>query len=296
MAVVLLLACLGAAILVDRACLQATPASASQRGEAAGRKATIPAAVGFATGACRSLPPTGKSRNRVIFVDAGHGGLDPGVTSRSPAGSEVKESTLTLAIATELSRILRAHGYGIVLSRTSNTTVFEFGPDATTGGVLSSSQVRQDLEARARCANSSRAAALVSIHINAHEDPTVRGSLTIYDAARTFAADSHRLADSLQSALVSQLDVTDRGVVTDDALQAPALSDRAGTYGHLILLGPTEPGWVDEATSMPGAVVEPLFLTSPADAALAASSGGQRRIASAIADGVQNYMSGTPAH
>jgi N-acetylmuramoyl-L-alanine amidase len=197
---------------------------------------------------------------------------------------------VTLAVAQEVARRLRADGYGVVLSRTLDTSVTRFGPDEITAGSMSSDQVRRDLQARVRCANARGAAALLSIHFNGYPDSTVSGSQTIYDAARPFASDSRRLADSLQRALLRGLQLADRGVQTDDQLDAPTLSERAGSYGHLVLLGPADPGWLDRGTSMPGALVEPLFLTAPGEAWLASSPSGQRRIASALVSGLETYL------
>jgi len=255
-----------------------------------------PSLTGLAAGTCQSLAPTGKSRGRTVFIDPGHGGPDPGVPGRTASGTQLKESMLTLAVAKELSRQLRADGYGVVLSRTADTSVLAFELSQIPGGTLTATQVRQDLQARVRCANSSNASALVSIHFNSYQDATAGGTETIYDTARPFAAQNMRLAQSLQSAMVSRLNLTDRGLVTDDELQAPTLSDRAGSYGHLLLLGPPEPGWLDEGTTMPGAMVEPLFLTAPAEAALAASPDGQRRLGAALAAGIEGYLADAPVH
>ena len=247
----------------------------------------------LSAGACQTFAPTGKPRGATVFIDAGHGGLDPGVIGRTPAGAQLKESTVALAVATELGRQLRGDGYRVVLSRTADASVARF---ATSGGLLTSGQVRQDLQARVLCANDSNAVALVSVHFNGFQDETAGGTQTIYDAARPFAANNMRLAQSLQSAMVSRLNLMDRGVMTDDQLEAPTLSDRAGSYGHLLLLGPPEPGWLDQGTAMPGALVEPLFLTAPAEAAIAASSSGQRRLASALVAGLESYLATAPAH
>jgi N-acetylmuramoyl-L-alanine amidase len=279
-------ACVLAAVLVDRACLHAAPAPAASRAAAASNGAAAPTAL--SAGACQALAPTGRSRNRTVFVDAGHGGPDPGVTARSPSGAQLKESTIALAVATELARLLRADGYRVVLSRTADTSVLRLGNQSA--GSLDATQVRHDLQARIRCADASGAAVLLSIHFNGYDNPSAGGTQTIYDDARPFAADSERLARSLQSALVSRLQRDDRGVLTDDLLTAPTLSDRAGDYGHLVLLGPPEPGYVDQATSMPGALVEPLFLTAPPEAAIASSQTGQHRIATALAEGLKTYL------
>ncbi len=248
----------------------------------------------YATGACQAFAPTGKSRGRTVFIDAGHGGPDPGVLGRTAAGTQLKESAVALAVAGELGRRLRAAGYAVVLSRTQDTPVARFDPSQVGGGALTPTQVRQDLEARVLCADGHHAAALVSIHFNGYQDASVGGTQTIYDTARPFAADNLRLAQSLQTAMVAQMQLTDRGLVTDDALVAPTLSDRGGSYGHLLLLGPPAPGWLDEGTAMPGAIVEPLFLTAPGEANLAASTAGQRRLANALASGIENFLA-TPA-
>jgi N-acetylmuramoyl-L-alanine amidase len=281
--------------LLGRACLNSASAAGGARATSA-LKPPAASLTGLAAGACQSFAPTGKSRGRTVFIDPGHGGLDPGVLGRTASGAQLKESTVALGVARELGRQLRADGYGVVISRTADTSVLGFELSQMNGGTLTATQVRQDLQARVRCANTSKAAALVSIHFNGYQDPTAGGTQTIYDAARPFAAQNVRLAQSLQSAMVSRLSLTDRGLMTDDELQAPTLSDRAGSYGHLLLLGPPEPGWLEEGTTMPGALVEPLFLTAPAEAAIASSPDGQRRLAAALAAGIEDYLADTPAH
>lgn len=285
----MLLPCALAAVLIDRACATGGPPDAVPRSASAAAPGT--SAPAYASGACRALPPTGSSRGRTVFVDAGHGGPDPGVLAN---GRALSESSTTLAVATELARQLRAGGYRVVLSRTADTSVARFAAADLTGGALDATQVRQDLQARVRCANGSGAAVLLSIHFNGYGDPAVGGSQTIYDDARPFATQSKRLAAGLQQALLGQLGLDDRGVITDDQLNAPTLADRAGSYGHLLLLGPPEPGWLDQGTSMPGALVEPLFLTRPAEAAIAATASGQRRIAQALAAALESYLGGAP--
>jgi N-acetylmuramoyl-L-alanine amidase len=279
-----LLAIVAALVLFDRACIHGAPApspAAAKRAQAAD-----PVVPGLSSGACASFAPTGGNRGRTVLIDAGHGGPDPGVVGRS----SVREAAVSLAVSQEVARRLRADGYGVVLSRTSDGSVTRFGPDEITGGSMTSDQVRRDLQARIRCANASGAVALLSIHFNGYPDSTVSGSQTIYDAARPFAPDSKRLAESLQAALLKGLQLADRGIRTDDQLDAPTLSERAGSYGHLVLLGPADPGWVDKGTAMPGALVEPLFLTAPGEAWMASSPSGQRRIASALVSGLESYL------
>jgi len=273
-------------VLVDRACATGPAVPGARGADAAATGAGAPA---YAAGACLAQGPTGRSRNRTVFIDPGHGGPDPGVTAAS-----AKESTVALAVAAELAKRLRADGYRVVLSRTGDTAVRAFAAAALTDGTLDATQVRLDLQARVRCANDSHAAALLSIHFNGYTDHTAGGSQTIYDDVRPFAHESERLAGALQGALLQQLKLADRGVLTDDALDAPTYSDRAESYGHLMLLGPAEPGWLAAGTAMPGALVEPLFLTNPREASLVTAAGGQRKVAQALAVGLERYLTGVP--
>jgi N-acetylmuramoyl-L-alanine amidase len=277
-----------AAVAVDRACSGSTSVATPHVVSAATARPAASPPPAYAAGACQAQAPTGRSRNLTVFLDPGHGGPDPGVVGAQGTGA--KESAAALTVATDLAKQLRGDGYRVVLSRTRDTSVQRFTADELTNGSLDDDQVRQDLVARVRCANGSHAAALLSIHFNGYADQTVGGSQTIYDDARPFSDRSQQLATSLQQALVQHLNLDDRGVISDDQIDAPTLSDRADSYNHLLLLGPAEPGWLDQGTTMPGALVEPLFLTRPAEASVATSSAGQRKIAQALAAGMEHYL------
>lgn len=249
------------------------------------------AVAGVQAGACMSFAPLQGSTSKTVFIDPGHGGLDPGVVG-SVGGKPVLEKDVALAVADRLTALLRADGYRVVMSRVGDSSV---GRSATTGvveGALTASAVHQDLLARAACANAAKASVLLSIHFNAFDDPSVGGTETYYDPARSFAGDSKKLATAVQASVVSALGGGDRGVWTDDELAAPTLTSSCDVYGHLIELGPASAGWVDDPSSMPGSLVEPLFLTNPGEARYAASVTGQDTIASALRTGVESYFSG----
>ena len=244
---------------------------------------------GAEAGACMSLPPTQTGSGQTVFIDAGHGGLDPGVVG-TVAGHQVLEKDATLAVASRLSDLLRADGYRVVMARTKDSTVLKLSTTDSVMGALTASAEHRDLAARAACANAAGAAALVSIHFDAFSDPSVGGTETFYDSARTFSGESRRLAMTLQAALVSALGTSDRGVWTDDQLAAPTLTSSGSTYGHLIELGPMAAGWVDNPSLMPGALVEPLFLTNPAEARVASDPSGHQKIAGALESGLVKYL------
>lgn len=246
---------------------------------------------GLAANACMSYAPTGDGTGKTVFLDPGHGGLDPGVVG-SVDGRAVFEKDATLAVATDLSTMLRAAGYRVVMSRTVDSSVAALSGSDSVQGSLKASAVHHDLLSRVACANAANASALLSIHFDAFDDPSVGGTETFYDSQRSFAARSKQLAVDVQSAVVTSLGTSDRGVWTDDQLAAPTLTVSGSNYGHLIELGPAMSGWVDSPSQMPGALIEPLFLTNAAEARLATSTPGRHRIAAALAAGLEKYFAG----
>ena len=246
---------------------------------------------GVEDGACMSLPATQAGSDQTVFIDPGHGGLDPGVVG-TVSGRQVLEKDAALGVAFRLSDLLRADGYRVVMARTRDSSVLKLSPSDSVMGALTASAEHRDLAARAACANAAGAGVLLSIHFDAFADPSVGGTGTFYDSARSFTADSRRLAVILQAALVSALGTSDRGVWTDDQLAAPTLTSSGSTYGHLIELGPMAAGWVDNPSLMPGVLVEPLFLSNPAEARVASDPAGQQKIAGALEAGIVKYLTG----
>ena len=151
-----------------------------------------------------TLPPTHAGSGQMVFIDAGHGGVDPGVVGGS-SGHQVLEKDATLAVASRLSDLLRADGYRVAMARTQDTTVIKLAGTDSVMGSLVASAVHRDLAARAACANATGAAVLLSIHFDAFSDSSVGGTETFYDSARTFAESNRRLALAVQTALVASL-------------------------------------------------------------------------------------------
>lgn len=77
-----------------------------------------------------------------IFIDAGHGGADPGAV-----GNGLREKDITLAISLKQKELFEAAGYTVIMSRTDDTYV--------------------NLDARTTKANASGADLLISNHVNA---------------------------------------------------------------------------------------------------------------------------------
>lgn len=248
----------------------------------------------FAPGACVAYPPTSGDTGKTVFLDAGHGGLDPGGVGYMSNGAQVSEAPVNLRIELLTAAILRAHGYRVVVSRTGPSGVARLGPGDVTGRLLTPAGVHADVAARDVCANKAGADLLAGIYMNAGAG---EGSLTTYDPDRPFAAASLRFATLLQRDVLSGLnaaglDIPDGGVVSDIGLGS-ALSAADTAYHHLLLLGPAKPGYFTTPSQMPGALIEPLYVTDPFEAAVAVSARGQRLIAAGIASAVERYFAGS---
>jgi N-acetylmuramoyl-L-alanine amidase len=249
----------------------------------------------FSPGACMAYPPASGDRHQTVFLDAGHGGLDPGSVGSTQSGATIEESTINLPIELDTMALLRARGYRVVVSRTQNTTVTRLTAGDTSGGALTDQGVFNDVAARDVCANMARADLLIGIYMNAGQ-PGNGGCVTGYDADRPFSADNLRIATLLQADVLSAMNAQGWGIpdgdVQPDSGLGSALTAQAEAYGHLMLLGPAEAGYFTTPSQMPGALIEPLFLTDPFEGSIAASAHGQQVIAGAIARAVGQYFAG----
>jgi N-acetylmuramoyl-L-alanine amidase len=274
-----------------------TPAPVPTSWPIAVAQSDLPSAIN--PGTCIQYSPIGPARHLVVFLDAGHGGVDSGAVGTTSSGVSISEEAATLAVELKALDLLRHAGYGVVVSRTTDTGVAKLATSDYVYGTLTARAVRLDALARAACANTAKADALVAIHFNADSSTQYGGVMTIFDDARSFTPQNLRLATLVQAELTDTyrsagLGIADLGIVADSASGTPALTARGAAYGHLIELGPQSSGWVDHPSSMPGILVEALHLSRPAEADFANGAKGQSLIASALVAGIEKFLgSGT---
>lgn len=102
-----------------------------------------------------------ENEDRVIVIDPGHGGKDPGKVSAN--GTQEKE--INLAIAKKVKETLEANGIQVVMTRDEDVSL---------------GRKSEDMRKRVQVIAESNPMAAVSIHQNSFSDSTVRGPQVFY--------------------------------------------------------------------------------------------------------------------
>ena len=253
-------------------------------------------------GSCLSFPPLFGNSRQTVFLDAGHGGIDPGAVGTTLGGKTIFESTETLAVELDTMALLRSHGFRVVVSRTTDTTVLRLAPDDQSGQLLTEQGVHDEVAARDVCADDAKADVLVGVYFDSGGSQQNAGSITAYDTVRPFSAANLRLATFVQKDVLRSMNsngwsVPDDGVAPDPGLgslsggaSTGGINAQAASYDHLMLIGPAMAGFFSTPSTMPGAIVEPLYLTDPFEGTIADSVGGQQAIAGGIALAAEQFL------
>ncbi len=117
--------------------------------------------IGYADNS--ELPLLGK----VIYIDPGHGGTDPGAIYK-----DIHEADINLSISKKLYNILLKNGAIVYLTRDGDYDL------SVTNAI---NRKRSDLSRRANAINSSMCDMYISIHLNAESSSTWHGAQVFYD-------------------------------------------------------------------------------------------------------------------
>ncbi len=142
----------------------------------------------------RSVPTYVSANPRLIVIDPGHGGSDPG----SYRG-DVVEKALTLDMSKRLRDILIARGWQVVMTRESDKDVYAANDSAS-----------DELQARDDVANSNGARLFVSIHVNAFINAGPHGATVYY-----YKPIDLSFAQAIDRRIATEVNVKDDGTVKD---------------------------------------------------------------------------------
>ena len=90
----------------------------------------------FEPGSCVEFAPTAGDRHLTVFLDAGHGGIDPGGVGETESGQTIYEEDETLPVELDTAKLLEAKGFTVVVSRTGNQLVGRPRPGDVSDGIL----------------------------------------------------------------------------------------------------------------------------------------------------------------
>lgn len=236
-------------------------------------KAPRPAAASHVNDMARQLGLT----VRTVYIDAGHGGHDPGTHHNS-----VLERDITLKTALALGSLLQARGLDVVYSRTDNRAI--------------------SLRKRTLMANEANADLFVSIHVNAHANASVHGFETYYlslagdpEAARVAALENvdsdHRLGEMqkmLADIMLTARADESRRLAGD--IQKSAL-DFLGRKAYRIRDNGVKsaPFHVLLGATMPAVLVEMGYCTNRAEATLLLDPAYRQTMVEGLAHGILTY-------
>ena len=189
--------------------------------------------------------------NRVVVIDAGHGGVDPGAVGKG----KVLEKDVTLAVSKRLQTLVQQSGAKTIMVREDDSDL------GTSQGLLK--RKREDLARRIQLAMDAQAEVYISIHANSFSDAKLTGAQTFYHSD---SPEGKLLAQSIQQELNSM------------------------TNGKRVIKG-NQDIYVLKKAHQAAVTVELGFLSNFAEEQLLATPEYQQKLAVAIYQGLSDYFS-----
>ncbi len=223
--------------------------------------------------------PEVKSRPLRIVIDPGHGGKDPGAVGQEG----LTEKTIALDVSFRLAKLLRQRpGWEVYLTRDHDVFI--------------------SLKARRAFAKRHRADIFLSVHVNAHTEPTAQG-IEMYLFGR--ATDKDALSTAARENATSQSETLNfqKQILTDMVqdftrnqslefahhLQRAFSKQITEKYATNSLGVKRAPFYVLAKTDMPAALSEIGFISNPKEARRLSDSTYRQEIAETLYQGVSQY-------
>lgn len=189
---------------------------------------------------------------KVIIIDAGHGGIDPGANRPG-----ILEKNINLAVAILVKNNLEHHNAKVILSRAEDVDLSDDCDNEKIQG-----RWRRDLAARVELVDEHQADLFVSIHANVSRSSKRQGAEVYFSAN---SEESKSLAEYLQTALNSLKNTTNQAMVAD----------------YFVL----------RRNTIPAVLIELGYITNPQEKELLLDPHYQYELSDAIVKGILDYYS-----
>jgi N-acetylmuramoyl-L-alanine amidase len=247
------------------------------------RAAVAPAPAPAQDSAVAPKPGPRVRAQRVVVLDAGHGGRDPG----KPGPNGVLEKTAALNIVTRLAGLLRSRGYEVHLTRTKDTLI--------------------SLADRPHLANTWKNNRPAALFMSVHANSGVRGArgFETYFLSEARTEDERRVAEMENEAVkyedrnlaaVPELDQIVSSLKNDYYLRAShSLSELVQQELALIHPGPNrgvkQAGFrVLVGALMPAVLVEVGFISNAREEKLLGTASFQQKLAYSLAQAIDRFF------
>ena len=230
----------------------------------------------------KSTTQTTTNNQRIIVIDPGHGGKDPGCIGKNGT----KEKTVVLSVAKKLKNSLDATGYKTFLTRSSDSFL--------------------KLADRAEFAEKKKADLFISLHANANPSKNVKGFSVYTLSEKASDEEAQKLAESENAA--DKIDVSGFEQFSKDirvalsSLQQHAVAELSEEYANSCAKslnrasveqqkGPSvrhAPFAVLRST-VPGALIELGHLSNKTEENLLKSDSHQNKLVAAIVKSINSY-------
>lgn len=188
---------------------------------------------------------------KLIVIDPGHGGHDPGAIG----GSGVLEKDINFSISMKLKDLLQQAGYTVILTRESDVSIHDTG---------AKSKKTSDIKNRKKIVENNNPKVFVSIHLNSFPQKQYYGAQVFYSPN---SESSKLLAQTIQSEFKSIDSTNDR---------------KAKEIKNVALL---------RGLSVTSVIVECGFLSNPVEEKLLTKDEHQQKVAQAIYLGIMKFVS-----
>ncbi len=191
---------------------------------------------------------------KIVILDAGHGGEDPGAIG----ADGIYEKDLNLAIAFEIGALLQNEGFAVVYTRTEDKLLYKEEEN------IKGMKKIYDLKNRCKIAEEYPNALLLSIHMNSYGSPKYSGLQVYYADGKD---ESNLLARSIQTSVRENLQPENKRSI------------KSGKDIYIL-----------KNTDNVSVLIECGFLTNPQECKKLSEKEYQKQLSFSIVCGIINYM------